>query len=117
MNNLQRRGLTGLLLIASVVVFSSAHADLVPTDQANPSDKASVDREKVRAFTSRKDVQEKLQAQGVSADDAKARVDTLTDSEVAAIASRVDTLPAGGNLSQMDMVLILLIAILVAIAI
>lgn len=116
MNNHQRCGLAGLLLITSVVAFPSAHAEMVSTGQAPSAGKTSVDREKVQAFTDRKDVQDKLQAQGVSAEAAKARVDALTDSEVAAIASRADALPAGGNLSQMDMVLVLLIAILVAIA-
>jgi len=48
---------------------------------------------------------------------AKERVAALNEQEVHALAERIDSMPAGGTLSQMDMVIILLIAILVAVAI
>ncbi|MNG38175.1 hypothetical protein D3C84_1257720 [compost metagenome] len=48
---------------------------------------------------------------------AKTRVEALTAQEVAALAQRIDALPAGGALDSMEVVIILLIAILVAIAI
>jgi hypothetical protein len=47
---------------------------------------------------------------------AKDRVAALSEQEVHALAERIDAMPAGGTLSQMDMVVILLIAILVAVA-
>ena len=58
---------------------------------------------------------EKLKALGVSGLWAQSRVDSLTEEEVHALAERIDAMPAGGALSQMDMVIVLLIAILVAI--
>lgn len=76
---------------------------------------AAQDRAKVREFVSRANVKEKLQALGVSGLWAQSRVDSLTEAEVHALAERIDAMPAGGNLSQMDMVIVLLIAILVAI--
>jgi hypothetical protein len=95
---------------------SAARADMVPTDKVLSPDKISADRDKVRAFMDRADAQEKLRALGVQADEAKARVDALTDAQVEAIAGRIDKLPAGGNLGKSDIIIILLIAILVAIA-
>lgn len=73
------------------------------------------DRAKVREFVERANVKEKLKALGVSGLWAQSRVDSLTEEEVHALAERIDAMPAGGALSQMDMVIVLLIAILVAI--
>jgi hypothetical protein len=38
-----------------------------------------------------------LETWGVNPEEAKARVDSLTDQEIAEIAARIDHLPAGGN--------------------
>jgi hypothetical protein len=45
----------------------------------------------------RADVKAQLQAYGVTAEEAAARVEVLSDREVALIAGRVDEVPAGGN--------------------
>ena len=42
-------------------------------------------------------MRQQLQAQGVSADDAIARVQAMSDAEVAQLADRVDRAPAGGD--------------------
>ena len=55
-------------------------------------------REKVRAFLDRRDVQNVLTSQGIDPLEARARVDSLSDAEVQAIADRIDELPAGGGL-------------------
>ena len=68
-------------------------AGIVGTDQLS----ASADRDHVKQFLDRNDVQAQLQARGVDADTAKARVDALTDDEVKTLASRIDQLPAGGD--------------------
>ena len=94
-----------------------ANAEIVTTDQIAADQQAPSDREKVKAFLDRAGVQTKLQALGVRAVMAKERVDALTDQEVAVLAQRIDQLPAGGDLSKTDLIIILLVAILVALVI
>jgi uncharacterized lipoprotein YajG len=91
-------------LIPSLVLVGSplmAQAGIVTTEQAlavqiaTPQSDAS--RERVAAFFNREDVRAELQAQGVSADDALARVQAMSDVEVAQLAQRVDQAPAGAG--------------------
>ncbi|MFA7593914.1 MAG: PA2779 family protein [Thiohalobacteraceae bacterium] len=58
---------------------------------------ADVQRQQVQTFLQRDDVRERLSTLGVDPAAAQARVDGLTDQEVAAISQRLDTLPAGGD--------------------
>jgi hypothetical protein len=78
-----------------------AHADIVPTDAllaplTSPADGA--DRARVSAFFARDDVRQTLVGQGVDADAAVARVNAMSDAEVAQLAGRIDTAPAGGEI-------------------
>jgi hypothetical protein len=75
----------------------TAQASMVSTEQAMVTAAGDADRERVTAFFSRDDVQTSLQAQGVSASDAIARVQALSDAEVAQLADRVDQAPAGAG--------------------
>jgi hypothetical protein len=81
--------LSGLPLTAQAAMVGSEEALVTPASQA--------DRDRVAAFFSRDDVRQQLQAQGVSADDAVARVRAMSDAEVAQLADRVDRAPAGGD--------------------
>jgi uncharacterized protein DUF6627 len=93
-----------------------ARADMIPTDQVAPQGQAQTEREKVQAFVERASVQEKLKALGVQDTFLKSRVDSLTDEEVHLLAQKIDALPAGGELSTFEIILIvLLVAILVAV--
>ena len=49
-------------------------------------------------FFNRSEVQKHLVAWGVNPEEAKARVDSLTDQEIEKITARIDQLPAGGGL-------------------
>jgi hypothetical protein len=88
-------------LIASMLSLSiwlpGAQAAMITSEQVISNQVANQNREKVRAFFDREDVRTQLQAQGVTADAAKARVDALTDNEVASMAGQIDNLPAGGT--------------------
>ncbi|WP_310647121.1 PA2779 family protein [Limnohabitans sp.] len=94
-----------------------ARAEIVQTQELATVNQAELDRAKVQSFVERATVKEKLEAMGVGGLLAKDRVAALSEQEVHALAERIDAMPAGGSLSQMDMVIILLVAILVAIAI
>src|SRR5262245_33494761 len=75
-----------------------AHAELIATDrvevtvQARPSG-----REILKSLLDRADVRAAVEGHGVSAVDAKTRVAALSDAEVEELASRFESLPAGGH--------------------
>ena len=75
-----------------------AQAGIVSTEQAMSAEAADANRDRVTSFLTRDDVRAELQAQGVSADDAVARVQAMSDAEVAQLAQRVDQAPAGAGI-------------------
>ncbi len=112
------RGLIALLAAGMVAQASVARADMIGPEAALPAQsQAEQDRAKVQAFLDRANVKERMQTMGVSGIVAGDRVGALTEEEVHALAQRIDTLPAGGALSNSDLILIVLIAILVALVI
>ena len=94
-----------------------ARAEIVETDTLATQSQAELDRAKVQAFLDRANVKERIQAMGISGLAAHDRVASLSEAEVHALAQKVDTLPAGGVLSQTDWILILLVAILIVLAV
>ena len=94
-----------------------ANAAMLSTDAAIDS-AAGIDRiddrGRVVAFLLREDVRARIAAHGVDPDEAVARVDSLTDAELVALAGRIDTLPAGqsGGISTTDATIILVCLIL-----
>lgn len=94
--------LLGWLLVAAMlgggIPSRPAWADLVPTESiVMRAPTPEWDRARLQAVLDREDVRAQLRAYGVSAEEAAARVDALTDREVALIADRLDEVPAGGN--------------------
>jgi hypothetical protein len=51
----------------------------------------------LRAVLARKDVQKLFTDQGIDPEEAKARVDALSDGEVVRLAERIEQLPSGGD--------------------
>lgn len=74
-----------------------AQAGIVGTEQALVTPAGQADRDRVSTFLARQDVRQELMAQGVNADDAIARVQAMSDAEVAQLAQRVDQAPAGAG--------------------
>lgn len=70
-----------------------ASAGIVTTDQIY----TSAERDRVMSFLDRADVQAQMQALGVDPQATRARVDALTDDEVAKLSGQIDQLPAGGD--------------------
>ena len=99
-------------LLAPCLVLSAlpARAEMIGTTQLlAPS--ADLQRARVDALLERADVQRQLEAYGVSPDDAAGRVASLTPAELQVLASRMDSLPAGGDLSNLELVLIILLIV------
>ena len=93
--------------VASTLIVSSAtmglpltaHAGIVSTDTVlSSAHTQSAQRDQVNAFFLRADVRQALQAQGVDGDAAVARVNAMSDTEVAQLAGRIDQAPAGGDI-------------------
>jgi Family of unknown function (DUF6627)/Protein of unknown function, DUF255 len=86
-----RRFIAGVLVISLALPLPS-QAGMLATDAALGAGQ----RDHINRLLDRADVQARLEAYGVKADDVRARVAALTDDEVAALADRIDNLPAGG---------------------
>jgi hypothetical protein len=90
------------------------YAAMIDTETAQSHARADTQRERVKALLARPDVARQLERMGVNPNAAKARVDAMSDTEVAQLAGRIDALPAGGVLSDHDLLVILLVVVIVA---
>ena len=88
-------------LCALGLPVSAVRAELAATDRVEATRQdGSSGREFLGSLFSRADVRAALERQGASADEAKARVDALSDEEVERLAARFDSLPAGGGVFE-----------------
>lgn len=87
-----RRLVASLLVLCLAVPFPSQGA-MLATDSALGAAK----REQIVRLLDRADVQSRLASYGVKPADVKARVAALTDDEAAALAAKIDSLPAAGD--------------------
>jgi hypothetical protein len=86
------------ILIVCLAAFPfSTYAGMVGTDQVVAAAQSQGARDKVLSFINRSEVRSQLQNFGVSPATAQARVNAMTDTEVAGLAGQIDSLPAGGN--------------------
>lgn len=60
----------------------------------------------------RAEVRDRLQEMGVAVENVRQRVERLTDAEVAHLHQQMDSLPAGGNLSTVELLLIIILIVL-----
>jgi len=98
---IQRRKTIAILLIVTFSAFSiisaPARAAMVDTGKILKQRQHELSRKSINTFLDRSEVQKYLVAWGVSAEEAKARIDSLTDEEIENIVSGIDNLPAGGD--------------------
>ncbi|MFO1319104.1 MAG: PA2779 family protein [Burkholderiales bacterium] len=84
--------------MSHLTIVTAAQAALVGTESARTSSRPSADaRIRVEAFFARTDVADQLARLGLSTDEARARVATLSDDELSKVADRLDQMPAGGD--------------------
>lgn len=93
---------------ALALLAGPACAEIVSTEQSL----AQGERDRVRTFMQREDVQLQLKALGLPPELARQRAGALTDEEVRVIAGKLDTLPAGSALDKNDWIIVLLVVIL-----
>lgn len=85
-----------MLIICMGAFPLSSNAVMVGTDQVAPAAQAAGARDQLRQLLGRGEIRDQLQDLGISPAAAQARVNAMTDAEVASIAGRIDSLPAGG---------------------
>lgn len=78
-------------------MLETAHATLIPTDQFAAANHFAADRAKAKQMLSHPALVRQLESMGVSPEQARLRVDALTDEELARVADQADSLPAGGD--------------------
>jgi hypothetical protein len=90
-----------LFLIVSFVLLDfsvqTAKAQMVDTHAVIERQQQDETRMRISAFLARDDVQQIMLQNGVDADEAQARVSSLSDTELSEIAKNMDQLPAGGS--------------------
>jgi hypothetical protein len=112
------QGMKFLWILTAVVVAlctlsPAVGAKMVSTSQAVGHVAADQDRARVQAFLNRTEARGKLQSLGIDPHAAKERVAGLTDHEAHELAQRLNTLPAGGDISNRNLIAILLVVVLV----
>ena len=92
---------TGFALAILFLLFSVCHqtvsAAMVGTEVMLASDHSPDTRGYLRDLISRKDIQRELVLLGIDPEEARARVDSLSNGELAMIAPVLADLPAGGD--------------------
>ena len=86
---------TIMLLIA--IPYQPLLAAMVPTEATIYQIKAQDARDHLKTLISKNDIKKSLVSQGIDPMEAKARVDSLSDSEVIEVADKIEQLPAGGG--------------------
>jgi uncharacterized protein DUF6627 len=93
---------------------ATANAGVISTEDAARSEQVTKAREQVKALAERPELAAQLKALGVAPDQAAARVDAMTDAEVLTLAGKLGDLPAGGRLTDNELILILVIILVLA---
>ena len=98
-----------ILMLSISIPYQSAIAALVGTETILENNRINETRSYLKNALEREDVKQALQAQGINPLEARARVDSLSDKEIAQVADHMDQLPAGGDAVLIFLVLIPLI--------
>jgi hypothetical protein len=105
--------ITLTLLIS--IPYQPAVAALIGTEAAMDSSKGADIRDRLKQYLAREDVRSALLAQGIDPAEADARIETLTDAELAQVADQFGNLPAAGD--GLGLVIVVLLIVLLVIVI
>lgn len=106
-----------MVIVAFLAVSfqAPAVADIVSTEQILVESKVDAQKAELGALLQRTEVRQQLVGMGVDVSDAQQRIDSMTDSELAAFYEKMDILPAGEGALE-TVIAILLIFILLDVA-
>jgi hypothetical protein len=103
------------LLAVSLIALPYAaqtQAAMIGVDEALAAQRQA-ERGKLQGFLARADVQKQLAVLGVGPTAAAERANALTDEEVQQLAGRIDSLPAGADISGAGLLLVLIVILLI----
>jgi hypothetical protein len=86
-----------ILMIAIFTPYQVVLAKMVLTETVIESDRADEARVYVNSVLAREDLKAALMSQGIDMKEAKARIDSLSDTEIMLLADKIEQLPAGGD--------------------
>jgi hypothetical protein len=104
-----------VLMLLFSFPFQSASAAIIGTESFLRPERLQETRDYLHYLISRHDVQEALIARGINPQEAKARIDSLSDEEIALISKKIADLPAGGDATGFIVIvgIVLIIVIIV----
>ena len=111
--NVIRKVLKPMSMSLAVIMFlmvaqvQSVPAAMIDTETMMDSARGREAREYLHQLMARKDIQAAIVAHGIDADEAWARINSLSDDEIIRIADQIDQLPAGGGLAEFLLIIIL----------
>ena len=105
----------GALVLGAALLVGAppAQAGVIATDEAAGAAQSQLERERVKALVERPEVARQLEKMGLPPRAAAARVDAMNDAEVRSLAGRLEALPAGGDLGNTDVLIVVLIVLLI----
>ena len=106
------------MAVIMLIIFAPVHsvlAAMVGTETVIDSARGQEARDLIHKVLAREDVQAALNEHGIDPQEAKARIDSLTDEEVIRIADQIDQLPEGAGaagfliIALLELVIVLII--------
>lgn len=102
-------------VLGLILAFATpAQAAMVDSDRVLRSAETGNQREAIVIALERDEVRNQLRQMGVSPAAAEQRVARLTPREVMRLQDRIDSLPAGGEISTVELLLIIILVLLIA---
>ena len=102
-------GVIACMLIISHLFVPPARAALVSTAQSFQQVKSEETRERLKAMLAREGIAQRLIGWGVDTDEARARVDTLNEAELAVLADKLESMPAGSGALEVIIISLLIV--------
>ena len=93
------------LTLALLLIAPQAQAGMIGTQDA--------ERERVKELVARPDLAQELKKMGIAPEEIQGRIDAMTDEEVRSLAGRLNAVPAGGEITTQEWLLIIIAILLV----
>lgn len=106
----------GVALLGAVLYMRPATAALVGTEEVAGAAKAAEARVRLQSLAARPEVAQQLQTLGIAPREAADRVAAMSDAEVLSISGKLGALPAGGAMTNTELLIVILLVILIALA-
>ncbi len=92
--------------------YQSAMAAMIGTESVVDSERAHNAREYLKTFLAREDVKSTLVSQGIDPQEARNRIDSLTEEEARFVADQLDQMPAGGGFFTTLLIVVFLVFVI-----